>query len=55
MIGKKDNGKQNPNNYRPISVSSCLGKILERILNQRFYNFCEENNVLAYDLSVKEI
>ena len=51
MIGKKDNEKQNPNNYRPISVTSCIGKILERILNTRFYEFCEKNNVLAYQQS----
>ena len=29
MIPKKDNDKTDSNNYRPISVTSCLGKIFE--------------------------
>ena len=51
MINKKDSNKQDPNNYRPISVSSCLGKILERIMNNRLYKICEENGLLTYQQS----
>lgn len=40
-----------PNNYRPISVSSCLGKLLERIINSRLYKFLEEINILAQEQS----
>ena len=51
MIGKKENDKQNPNNYRPISVTSCLGKVMERIITNRLHKFCEENKILAYQQS----
>jgi hypothetical protein len=48
MIDKKDSDKTNPNNYRPISVTSCLGKTLERIIANRLFKFCEEKNIIAY-------
>ena len=48
MINKKDSDKTNPNNYRPISVTSCLGKTLERIIANRLFKFCEEKNIIAY-------
>ena len=47
MIPKKDSSKTNPNNYRPISVTSCLGKILERIITTRLVAHLELNNLLA--------
>ncbi|RNA11014.1 hypothetical protein BpHYR1_001128 [Brachionus plicatilis] len=31
MIKKKASSLQDPLNYRPISITSCLGKLLERI------------------------
>lgn len=46
LIPKKDTNKSDPNNYRPISVSSCLGKILERIITKRLTAFLERNNLL---------
>jgi hypothetical protein len=47
MIPKKDDDKSNPNNYRPISVTSCLGKILEKVMAKRLYSFLESNKLLV--------
>ncbi len=46
MIHKKDD-KSDPNNYRPISLTSCLGKLIERIMNKRLYNYIESKNLLV--------
>ena len=46
MLHKKDD-KSDPNNYRPISLTSCLGKLIERIMNKRLYNYIESKNLLA--------
>ena len=51
MIDKKDSDKTNPNNYRLISVTSCLGKTLESIIANRLFKFCEEKNIIAYEVS----
>ena len=34
MIHKKDD-KSDPNNYRPISLTSCIGKLIQRVINKR--------------------
>ena len=36
-----------PNNYRGISLTPCISKILERILNERLLVFCKKNNILS--------
>ena len=51
MILKKKELPLDPNNYRPISITSCLGKILERIINNRLYTFMEEKKLLANEQS----
>ena len=35
--------------YRPISLTSCLGKGLERIITQRLYAVCEHNKIIDRD------
>ena len=34
-------------NYRPISISSCIGKILEKIIFKYLYNYLEANHVIT--------
>jgi hypothetical protein len=47
-IYKKGN-KQDPNNYRAISVSSCLSKLFTYIINVRFDKFCTSNNIIPQE------
>ena len=37
--------KQNPANYRPISITSCFGKLFTSILNTRLMHFMQETNL----------
>jgi hypothetical protein len=41
---KKD--KNQPSSYRPISLLSCIGKLLEKIIKQRLTNELENRNIL---------
>lgn len=47
MIPKKDNNRSDPANYRPISVTSCLGKLYERLFTSRLCKFLEDNRILS--------
>ena len=37
---------KDPSNYRPITLLSCLGKVLSAVLNTRIQNYIEENHLL---------
>ena len=42
-------GKDNtdPNNYRPIALTSCICKTMKRMINKRLVWFLETNNILT--------
>ena len=44
---KKGKDKKDPNSYRPTSLLSCLGKLLERVINRRLISFLEERKILS--------
>jgi hypothetical protein len=45
LILKPDKDKSLMTSYRPISLLSCIGKILERIINKYLTEFLESNNI----------
>lgn len=45
-IYKNKGDSLDPNNYRPITLLSCLGKLFTAALNERLNMFLEENNLL---------
>ena len=46
-IPKPGKDPKNPSNYRPISLTSCLCKTMERMINTRLVWFLEKNNILT--------
>ena len=42
----KTGDKTDPGNYRPISVLSCISKILEKIMYNRLYDYLTKNDIL---------
>ena len=44
----KSNNKQDHTNYRPISLLSNIGKILERLVFIKLYEFCLRHNLLTW-------
>ena len=42
----KKGEKHKVSNYRPISLISCVGKVLERIVFKYLYNYLNENNLI---------
>ena len=46
-IPKPGKDHSDPNSYRPISLTSCVCKTLERMINDRLVWFLENNNILT--------
>ena len=51
MIPKKDIKSSNYADYRPISLLSCVGKLAERVIKNRLYNFLEGTNLIVKEQS----
>jgi hypothetical protein len=47
MIPKKDGYSCDANKYRPISLLSCIGKLIERLIKNRLLSFLEQNSILV--------
>ena len=45
-IYKNKGNPDDPNNYRPITLLSCMGKLFTAILNKRLETFIESNDLL---------
>ena len=46
-VPKKGKDRKNPRSYRPISLLSCLGRLLERMVNHGLISHLESNSVLS--------
>jgi len=46
-IPKPAKDASDPNNYRPIALTSCLCKIMERMVNNRLVWFLERNKLIT--------
>lgn len=46
-IAKPGKDASNPENYRPIALTSCLCKTLERMVNRRLVWYLEINNIIS--------
>ena len=47
MLPKSRSNLHDPNNYRPISLLCCLGKLCERVVQGRLYTHLESNGLLS--------
>lgn len=47
MIPKKPNDSNNINNYRPISLTNTIVKLIERLVKNRLVHFLESNNLIS--------
>ena len=46
MLHKPGKPKLKITSYRPLSLTHCLGKILEKILTNRVKDWCNENDII---------
>lgn len=51
MIPKTIINRNYPKHYRPISLLSCLGKLIERVIHKRLYNLNESKELLTFHQS----
>ena len=49
LIYKRNGEPQQPENYRPVTILSCFGKLFTAILNLRLNNFLQFYNILEED------
>ena len=47
LLIHKKGCKQDPSNYRGISVTSNLGKLFNKIIHNRLINYIKENNLIS--------
>ena len=47
MIPKKQNNSSDPKQYRPISLTSCIAKLAERLMLKKMKEFMENNNIIS--------
>ena len=43
----KKGEKDNPSNFRPISILTCISKVIEKMIYNRVFSFLSKNNVPA--------
>jgi hypothetical protein len=46
MIPKKQHNSSNPKDYRPISLTSCIAKLAERLMLKKIKNFMDKNHII---------
>ena len=46
MIPKKNKNSSNPKEYRPISMTSCIAKLAERLILSKMREFMDKNNII---------
>jgi hypothetical protein len=46
MIPKKNDGKKDPKNYRPISITSCIARLCERFILSDINDHLKNNNII---------
>jgi lipid A disaccharide synthetase len=46
LIWMKNLDSSLPSNYRPISLISCVGKIMERVICKHIYNYLHQNKLI---------
>ena len=51
MIPMKESSSPIPSDYRPISLTICVGKFIERIVRNMLYRFLEEKNIIIKEQS----
>lgn len=51
MIPKKPNDAHNPENYRPISLTNSISKLVEKLIKNRLVHYLETNNLIIKNQS----